>query len=242
MVHVEDDMEEDDYYDKLWKISCIIDLLILALSMNVMCVNMHKIWLTLKLIHRLIYKIYKDPQEAGYTNFMKFLMILHIPFYISLNYIIQTTDKSCKREIIYIWLYIWSIYYIFYIVCCIVFFIQMLYRIYNPPDTMELRTQLERIQFVEELAEHARRSANENEVPRLNRNRLIDQFSFIPGSSMLRETECSICLERYSDDDLLMKMPCEHEFHIDCAETWLRINLNCPICRRIFTEEEIVDE
>lgn len=32
------------------------------------------------------------------------------------------------------------------------------------------------------------------------------------------ETSCSICLEDYLDDDILMSVPCEHIFHADCVK------------------------
>ncbi len=28
------------------------------------------------------------------------------------------------------------------------------------------------------------------------------------------------------------KTPCDHEFHIDCLISWMRLKMDCPTCRR----------
>jgi hypothetical protein len=45
------------------------------------------------------------------------------------------------------------------------------------------------------------------------------------------ENSCAICLNDYSDGSILLKMPCGHHFHKNCASAWLHINTTCPICR-----------
>ena len=43
---------------------------------------------------------------------------------------------------------------------------------------------------------------------------------------------CTICLDQYKDEDELIGLPCEHYFHTDCVEPWLKQESNkCPICR-----------
>ena len=43
---------------------------------------------------------------------------------------------------------------------------------------------------------------------------------------------CSICLDDYSDPEIkLNKLPCNHIFHKDCVQEWLKDNDTCPDCR-----------
>ena len=42
--------------------------------------------------------------------------------------------------------------------------------------------------------------------------------------------ECVICMEGYIDT-VAKQMPCQHVFHGECVEKWLKINGSCPVCR-----------
>ncbi|KAJ7974820.1 RING-H2 finger protein [Quillaja saponaria] len=43
---------------------------------------------------------------------------------------------------------------------------------------------------------------------------------------------CSICLTEYKDTDLLRLLPdCDHLFHQNCIDQWLRLHPLCPVCR-----------
>lgn len=44
--------------------------------------------------------------------------------------------------------------------------------------------------------------------------------------------ECAVCLNEFQEDEKLRILPnCSHAFHIDCIDTWLQSNANCPLCR-----------
>ncbi len=46
-------------------------------------------------------------------------------------------------------------------------------------------------------------------------------------------TECTICTDSFKDNDLVVKTPCEHIFHLDCIKPWLCNESNkCPVCRK----------
>ncbi|XWS50376.1 hypothetical protein CRYUN_Cryun12cG0082700 [Craigia yunnanensis] len=43
---------------------------------------------------------------------------------------------------------------------------------------------------------------------------------------------CPICLSEYWPKETLKSIPqCQHCFHADCLDEWLRLNATCPICR-----------
>ncbi|KAF8035446.1 hypothetical protein BT93_C1465 [Corymbia citriodora subsp. variegata] len=43
---------------------------------------------------------------------------------------------------------------------------------------------------------------------------------------------CAICLEDYKDGEILKTLPCQHEFHSGCVESWLKKGgLFCPVCK-----------
>ena len=43
--------------------------------------------------------------------------------------------------------------------------------------------------------------------------------------------ECSVCLERFEDDNEIVLLNCRHIFHSQCIITWIGQHLTCPICR-----------
>ncbi|KAF9378622.1 E3 ubiquitin-protein ligase znrf3 [Podila verticillata] len=42
---------------------------------------------------------------------------------------------------------------------------------------------------------------------------------------------CTICLCEYEPDDLLRQMPCQHLFHKECVDEWLKLKRTCPLCK-----------
>ncbi len=51
--------------------------------------------------------------------------------------------------------------------------------------------------------------------------------------------ECVICLDPYKNgESLIMKLPCDHEFHEECVRRWLiDHHKTCPICKRDITQQ-----
>ncbi|EFJ50448.1 hypothetical protein VOLCADRAFT_73771 [Volvox carteri f. nagariensis] len=43
---------------------------------------------------------------------------------------------------------------------------------------------------------------------------------------------CIICMEEIAPGDVLKRLPCLHDFHGDCVDTWLRTKACCPVCQR----------
>jgi hypothetical protein len=46
------------------------------------------------------------------------------------------------------------------------------------------------------------------------------------------DQKCSICLECYVNECVLIKLPCEHDFHEQCILPWLTNHGTCPLCTR----------
>ncbi|GMI66074.1 receptor homology region transmembrane domain ring H2 motif protein 1 [Hibiscus trionum] len=43
---------------------------------------------------------------------------------------------------------------------------------------------------------------------------------------------CAICLEDYKDGEVLKFLPCQHDFHSSCVESWLtKWGTFCPVCK-----------
>jgi hypothetical protein len=46
--------------------------------------------------------------------------------------------------------------------------------------------------------------------------------------------ECTICIEKFIENDSLIRLPCNHQYHYDCCKKWFLNNISCPICRSTF--------
>lgn len=46
-----------------------------------------------------------------------------------------------------------------------------------------------------------------------------------------QDKTCSICLGTFEKDDIVMIMPCKHNFHPKCLKSWLEKTNSCPVCR-----------
>ncbi|XP_074570444.1 RING-H2 finger protein ATL1-like, partial [Curcuma longa] len=50
--------------------------------------------------------------------------------------------------------------------------------------------------------------------------------------------DCAVCLGEFQEEETVRLLPdCFHVFHVDCIDTWLQSNANCPLCRASITPE-----
>ncbi|GAA0169464.1 hypothetical protein LIER_23948 [Lithospermum erythrorhizon] len=63
----------------------------------------------------------------------------------------------------------------------------------------------------------------------------ITMFKFKTDDGFVERTKCyvcSVCLNSFQDDETLRLLPkCNHAFHVQCIDTWLKEHKNCPTCR-----------
>ncbi|XP_074563484.1 RING-H2 finger protein ATL1-like [Curcuma longa] len=48
--------------------------------------------------------------------------------------------------------------------------------------------------------------------------------------------DCAVCLGEFQEEETIRLLPgCFHVFHVNCIDTWLQSNANCPLCRATIT-------
>ncbi|RIB02041.1 hypothetical protein C2G38_923253 [Gigaspora rosea] len=52
------------------------------------------------------------------------------------------------------------------------------------------------------------------------------------------DERCTICLSEYEHNDWLRDLPCAHDFHKECIDSWFKNSDKCPICRRSILENK----
>lgn len=55
-----------------------------------------------------------------------------------------------------------------------------------------------------------------------------------PSGSHDEDVDCAVCLCKLRERDEMRLLACEHVFHRDCLDTWIRFKFNnttCPLCR-----------
>ena len=56
---------------------------------------------------------------------------------------------------------------------------------------------------------------------------------------LYEQHECPISLEKFKDQEVIIRLPCEHIFRKDAIEEWVEENPSCPVCRFKLDTEKI---
>lgn len=51
------------------------------------------------------------------------------------------------------------------------------------------------------------------------------------------QEECIICHTHYVNDDIIRYFECNHYYHKECCDEWLKISKTCPMCREVISFE-----
>lgn len=57
-------------------------------------------------------------------------------------------------------------------------------------------------------------------------------FVLISEEQVSQHISCSICIEMFNVDEKVRKLVCDHCFHDQCIQPWLKLHSNCPVCRQ----------
>eukprot|EP00928_Gymnodinium_smaydae_P093275 TRINITY_DN77360_c0_g1_i1.p1 TRINITY_DN77360_c0_g1~~TRINITY_DN77360_c0_g1_i1.p1 ORF type:complete len:353 (+),score=61.12 TRINITY_DN77360_c0_g1_i1:65-1123(+) len=52
---------------------------------------------------------------------------------------------------------------------------------------------------------------------------------------------CAVCLADFDVGDRIRTLPCQHAFHKDCIDAWLRSRIVCPVCRQAIMTSSCVE-
>ena len=104
------------------------------------------------------------------------------------------------------------------------------------PDADFYDRQYRRDRLPRRVNGHTRRISEQIQ----QRKNLIARKRFDP-DDFINHTECSICCQKYTEQCEISPLPCNplHFFHSACLVSWLKKNNSCPLCRKVFTEDEI---
>ena len=81
------------------------------------------------------------------------------------------------------------------------------------------------LQLALELSEH------DNELKR-NDDVIIDIEWIVYDESKSKYDTCTICLEKFKNNECVAILKCEHIFHDNCIFEWGCYKQSCPICKK----------
>jgi len=101
------------------------------------------------------------------------------------------------------------------------------------------RTQLrlisrELLRLLADFIEEQQSQQNRNQRNGLNTEQInsipVEKY-LVPLTGLEEPETCSICIDEFRQEQELRKLPCQHRFHKNCVDEWLKISSTCPNCK-----------
>lgn len=73
---------------------------------------------------------------------------------------------------------------------------------------------------------------NTEEENNSNREQKLENKLYKYNELETGEKNCSICLEEYNKEDDVYKLDCNHIYHKECFDCWLKHSDECCLCRK----------
>jgi len=54
------------------------------------------------------------------------------------------------------------------------------------------------------------------------------------------EVKCAICVEKLANEDMFLKLGCQHPYHKECIEVWFMRERKCPVCVKEVELKDII--
>ena len=66
----------------------------------------------------------------------------------------------------------------------------------------------------------------------------VEAGSVLRTSLGLVELSCAVCQHSVTEGEIIRRLlPCNHQYHRDCIDTWFQRNVHCPVCRHDIREQ-----
>ena len=210
-------------------------------------------FLILRKVHDELYllkimKLYKDIQKRNHSfrvnefadhhmkNLKKLMPTIEKVDYISVKYITPTKEFFEYLKFLF-WKYFYAFFHLYWIKKTILYFADddddEIYQM--DAQTLEMRRREHfrkkgiKYPFEDEI-EESEEFDSEPQVHRKSFQAYIDKNCL---QDKLKDSECSICLEKFHETDKIRGLGCSelHIFHVKCIERVKKSKKECPMCR-----------
>lgn len=65
----------------------------------------------------------------------------------------------------------------------------------------------------------------------------FQNLSYLPEGEEDDANQCAICLCEFEAGEMLRQLPCQHDFHQTCIDSWMLQHQTCPLCRYVLWED-----